>query len=152
MANVHRGEGPAPPAPPSPAAADCWVFDVDGCLIDSLTGTSLRPGARAVLEHLARVAGASSSGAPEATRTPGPGPSSSVWIASSVATSPSRIATAGAPSGPVISPSTGSRAVFVDDRPEDLGHDLDVLAVSPYLSDDPHDRGLEPVARRAGLH
>jgi hypothetical protein len=22
-----------------------WTFDVDGCLVDSLTGTSLRPGA-----------------------------------------------------------------------------------------------------------
>jgi hypothetical protein len=29
-----------------------WVFDVDGCLIDSLTGTSLRPGAAALLESL----------------------------------------------------------------------------------------------------
>ena len=43
------------------------------------------------------------------------------------------------------------RAVFVDDRPEDLARDLDVLAVSPYLSDDPHDHGLRHVARRAGL-
>jgi hypothetical protein len=42
-------------------------------------------------------------------------------------------------------------AVFVDDRPEDLARTLDVIAVSPYLSDDPFDRGLEAVARRAGL-
>ena len=41
--------------------------------------------------------------------------------------------------------------VFVDDRPEDLSPDLTVVAVSPYLADDPHDRGLEKVARRAGL-
>lgn len=48
-------------------------------------------------------------------------------------------------------PIAGHAAVFVDDRPEDLPPDLDVLAVSPYLSDDPFDRGLQPVARRAGL-
>ena len=48
-------------------------------------------------------------------------------------------------------PLDGRRAVFVDDRPEDLARDLDVLAVSPYLSDDPYDRGCEHVARRAGL-
>ncbi len=37
----------------TPYDPDCWVFDVDGCLVDSLTGTSLRPGAREILEHLA---------------------------------------------------------------------------------------------------
>ena len=37
------------------------------------------------------------------------------------------------------------------DRPEDLADELEVIAVSPYLSDDPHDRGLRAVARRAGL-
>ena len=35
-------------------AADCWVFDVDGCLVDSLTGTSLRPGARELLDSPGR--------------------------------------------------------------------------------------------------
>src|ERR1700684_2611016 len=39
---------------PLTTPADCWVFDVDGCLVDSLTGTSLRPGARNLLEHLAQ--------------------------------------------------------------------------------------------------
>src|ERR1700684_1258494 len=34
-------------------APGCWVFDVDGCLVDSLTRTSLRRGARALLNHLA---------------------------------------------------------------------------------------------------
>src|ERR1700760_2782754 len=32
--------------------AECWIFDVDGSLVDSLSGTSLRPGARALLTHL----------------------------------------------------------------------------------------------------
>ena len=41
------------------------------------------------------------------------------------------------------------RVVFVDDRPEDLPHELEVIAVSPYLSEDPHDRGLRAAAARA---
>ena len=31
---------------------DVWAFDVDACLVDSITGTSLRPLARPVLESL----------------------------------------------------------------------------------------------------
>ena len=48
-------------------------------------------------------------------------------------------------------PTGGGQAVFVDDRPEDLARSLAVIAVSPYLSDDPFDRAFEEVARRAGL-
>ena len=33
---------------------DVWVFDLDGCIVDSLTGSSLRPG---TLELLARLRG-----------------------------------------------------------------------------------------------
>lgn len=40
-------------------------------------------------------------------------------------------------------------AVFVDDRPEDLPDDAEVIAVSPYLSDNPHDGGLDVAVRRA---
>lgn len=38
--------------------------------------------------------------------------------------------------------------VFVDDRPEDMPVGAEVIAVSPYLSHNPHDRGLEPVVAR----
>ena len=31
---------------------DVWAFDVDGCLVDSISGTSLRPLARPILEQL----------------------------------------------------------------------------------------------------
>jgi hypothetical protein len=48
-------------------------------------------------------------------------------------------------------PTGSGRIVFVDDRPEDLAPGLEVVAVSPYLSDDPHDRGLKAVAQRARL-
>src|SRR3984885_8266584 len=46
----HQGR---PPGGETSSAADCWVFDVDGCLVGSLTGSSLRPGARELLTHLA---------------------------------------------------------------------------------------------------
>jgi hypothetical protein len=45
-------------APRSSAAALrhlVWAFNVDGCLVDSLTGTSLRPGALEVLGRLRKV-------------------------------------------------------------------------------------------------
>jgi phosphoserine phosphatase len=35
---------------------EVWAFDVDGCLVDSMTGTSLRPHAAEIL-HLLRAAG-----------------------------------------------------------------------------------------------
>jgi hypothetical protein len=41
--------------------------------------------------------------------------------------------------------------LFVDDRPEDLFPGLTVIALRPYLADDPHDRGLEEIARMVGL-
>jgi phosphoserine phosphatase len=45
----------------------------------------------------------------------------------------------------------GHRALFVDDRPEDLPIGAPFIAVSPYLGDNPHDRGLLAVAERAGM-
>jgi len=138
-----------PVAADGPPAVDCWVFDVDGCLVDSLTGTSLRPGARELLEHL------------------GGGSRVILWSAGGGGYARSR-AEQFRLDGHVSDyfPKEGrdddgcyltghlpvdvARTVFVDDRPEDLPGDLDVLAVSPYLSDDPHDHGLEPVAQRAG--
>jgi hypothetical protein len=39
--------------------------------------------------------------------------------------------------------------VFVDDRPEDMPTGATVVAVSPYLSHHPHDRGLLPAIERA---
>ena len=131
-----------------------WIFDVDGCLIDSLTGTSLRPGARDILEHLAAT------GRPVI-----------LWSAGGDAYARHRadqFGLAGLVDGffakdgrdadgcyltthlPLPHPGDQS-AVFVDDRPEDLDPTLDVIAVSPYLSEDPFDRGLDEVARRAGL-
>jgi long-chain acyl-CoA synthetase len=152
-------DDPTPPAPPPPSPPsqrsppECWVFDVDGCVVDSLTGSSLRPGVRAILEHLAA----------EGRRV-------ILWSAGGDAYARSRAEELGvdhlvdgffAKEGRDVDgryltaqlPLHDHHAVFVDDRPEDLARDLDVdvLAVSPYLSHDPHDHGLHHVARRAGL-
>ena len=143
------------PRPHGASEHGCWIFDVDGCLIDSLTGTSLRPGARAVLEHLAAT-----------------GRRSIMWSAGGDAYARGRAEQFGLDGlingffakdardahGYYVTthlplPNPGHQAaVFVDDRPEDLDPTLDVIAVSPYLSDDPFDRGLRRRCRagRAG--
>jgi long-chain acyl-CoA synthetase len=137
--------------PPSAAKPECWIFDVDGCLIDSLTGSSLRPGARDILEHLSAE-----------------GHQVILWSAWGDTYAASRAEEFGvhhfvdgffSKDGRDAAgcyrtahlPTIGRHAVFVDDRPEDLDGVLDVLAVSPYLSEDPFDRGLRRVGRRAGL-
>jgi hypothetical protein len=134
----------------TPPVARCWVFDVDGCLVDSLTGTSLRPGAREILEHIAGQ-----------TRV-------YLWSAGGGDYARDRAAQFGVDhlvsgyfskegrdaNGCYLTthlPVRLGTAVFVDDRPEDLAAQLAVLTVSPYLAEDRHDRGLERVARRAGL-
>ena len=127
------------------------MFDVDGCLVDSLTGTSLRPGAH---EVLARLRGA--------RRT------TVLWSAGGAEYAEARAARLGihelfdAFHGKDERGSDGrylvhriaadlDAVVFVDDRPEDLPKAADVLHVSPYIAPNEHDRGLAPVAHRAGM-
>jgi long-chain acyl-CoA synthetase len=132
------------------AAADCWVFDVDGCLIDSLTGTSLRPGARELLASLAgraRVLLWSAGGDAYARARAEQFQMDHLvngYFSKDGRDAEGRYQTTHLPLG-------SGHVVFVDDRPEDLADELEVIAVSPYLSDDPHDRGLRAAARRAGL-
>jgi long-chain acyl-CoA synthetase len=135
----------------SASASRCWVFDVDGCLIDSLTGTSLRPGALGLLQHLAHddhhvILWSAGGHAYARARAEEFGVHHLVsgYFAKDGRDADGNYLTAHLPL-------RDRHAVFVDDRPEDLAPDLDVLAVSPYLSDDPHDHGLDHVARRAGL-
>ena len=139
-----------PPEGVGPPDTRCWIFDVDGCLVDSLSGTSLRPGAREILEHLAkrtRVFLWSAGGAgyararAEQFRVD--------YLLSGYFSKEGRDA-----DGCYLTthlPVWRGSAVFVDDRPEDLAGDVDLLTVSPYITEDPHDRGLDLVAQRAGL-
>ena len=134
----------------APSDVDCWVFDVDGCLVDSLTGTSLRPEAEEVLRYLgirSRVLLWSAGGGEYArvrAQQFGLDRHVSGYFPKEGRDRDGCYLT-------VHLPVDRRRTVFVDDRPEDLARDLEVLVVSPYLSEDRHDRGLRAVARRAGL-
>jgi long-chain acyl-CoA synthetase len=127
-----------------------WVFDVDGCLVDSQTGTSLRPGTSDLLEHL-RACGHTvvlwSAGGADYARARAAELGVAVMVDEFYAKErrdedgryvPTFIA-------------DPAEVVFVDDRPEDIPVGADVVAVSPYIADNPHDRGLHLVAARAGL-
>ena len=143
----HQGRLPGGEAP---AAADCWVFDVDGCLVDSLTGTSLRPGARELLGSLAgraRVLLWSAGGDGYARARAEQFQVDHLvngYFSKEGRDAEGHYLTMHLPLGP-------GHVVFVDDRPEDLAPGPEIITVSPYLSDDPHDRGLRAVARLAGL-
>jgi long-chain acyl-CoA synthetase len=132
------------------STASAWVFDLDGCLIDSLTGTSLRPGAVELLEHLGRcnrVVLWSAGGGDYARQRAeqfGVDGHVSAYFSKDGRDDDGSYRTSHLPLD-------ATRAVFVDDRPEDLPVGVEILAVSPYLSPDLHDRGLVEVARRAGL-
>jgi hypothetical protein len=119
------------------------VFDVDGTLVDSLTGTSLRPGALALLERLKSDGAAvllwSAGGADYARQR-----AASVGIDHLVdhyhdkdgRDSDGRYSTAH-----VLADL--DCVVFVDDRPDDMPLGAAVIAVSPYLAPNPRDRGLD---------
>jgi len=131
-------------------AVEWWVFDVDGCLIDSLTGSSLRPGARELVEALGSTSQVllwSAGGEDYArARSEQGGLDAHVggYFAKAGRDDDGCYQVAHLPVDP-------ARTVFVDDRPEDLAANLEVQPVSPYLSQDPHDHGLDVVVRRAGL-
>jgi hypothetical protein len=137
------------PSGPEVAETDCWVFDVDGCLVDSLTGSSLRPGARDLLAHLAGRGARVilwSAGGDEYARAR----AEQFELDDFVDAFHAKAERDG--DGYYVTAHLGvvpGHVVFVDDRPEDLAGDLDVRTVSPYLADDRHDRGLEDVTRSA---
>jgi long-chain acyl-CoA synthetase len=122
-----------------------WAFDVDGCLVDSLTGTSLRPGALEVLSRL-RDAGATVL----------------LWSAGGLDHAVSRAADLGfahlidavyakerrGADGrwcTVNLPQQHQPDVFVDDWPDEAPATARLVAVSPYIAPNPHDRGLAPL-------
>ena len=133
-----------------PASLRSWIFDVDGCVVDSLLGRSLRPGAREIFELLRDLgdeviwwsAGGIEHARGRAERF------DLVELIDHFAEKDRRDA-----AGRYEIESLGvelERAIFIDDRPEDLPASAEVLAVPPYLIENPRDRGLEQVAARAG--
>ena len=127
---------------------DVWAFDVDGTLVDSITGTSLRPLARPVLERL-RAQGTTvvlwSAGGGEYARRK----AEAVGIADLVHAFYDKDERGSDGRYLVTHVAAEHRPhVCVDDRPEDLPIDVDPIAVSPYLAPDPHDRGLAALLER----
>jgi hypothetical protein len=128
---------------------ETWIFDVDGCLVDALTGRTLRPGAHVLLTHLRRqgrtVLWWSAGGDVYAEQR-----ANDLGVAALIGGFHSkegrdangRYGVGHLPAAP--------RRVFVDDEPGELPAHEEVLAVSHYLDRNPHDRGLLPVMRRAG--
>ena len=128
-----------------------WVFDVDGCLIDSLTGSSLRPGAAELLGHLRdqrRIVLLWSAGGSDYARRRAEEHGVDMLFHDfhdkADRDHHGRYLTDG------FLPALDG-VVFIDDRPEDMPVGADIIAVRPYLTGNPHDRGLAPAAARAGL-
>jgi phosphoglycolate phosphatase-like HAD superfamily hydrolase len=143
---VNRaGDGPVTPS------VQVWVFDVDGCLVDSMTGTSLRPGARAALAHLR--AG---------------GHSLLLWSAGGAAYARQRAidheiehffdafhAKEGRDESGYylvahLHPDV-RRLVFVDDRTEEIHPALGRFTVAPYIVHDPGDRDFHRLMDRLSV-
>lgn len=133
------------------AQAHTWVFDVDGTVIDSLTGSSLRPHTADLLAHLRTT-----------------GCQTVLWSAGGADYAGERADQHGVAHLVDAFHDKDGRdeagryvvhrflrelagVVFVDDRPEDMPVGAEVVSVSPYISPDPHDRGLRPALLRADL-
>lgn len=127
---------------------EVWAFDVDGCLVDSITGTSLRPLARPVLEHL-RARGStvvlwSAGGGDYARRK-----AEAVGIEDLVHAFYDKDERGDDGRYLVAHLAEEHRPdVCVDDRPEDLPTHVDPVGVSPYLAPNPHDLGLADLLER----
>ena len=126
-----------------------WVFDVDGCLIDLISGTSLRPLVHEVFASLRAndidVVVWSAGGGDYARRR-----AALLGFESSVSAFHSK-AERGA-DGCWCSKAIDAAHVplmFVDDRPDELSSDRSVMGVRPYIASSRHDRGLEDVLRTA---
>jgi hypothetical protein len=122
-----------------------WAFDVDGCIVDSLTGASLRPGTVEILERL-RAGGHTvvlwSAGGGDYARER----ALQHGVAHLVDATYGKQTRAEDGRWSLTDFADVHRpSVLVDDRPEDAPHDLEIIAVSPYIAPDVHDRGLHRV-------
>jgi long-chain acyl-CoA synthetase len=122
-----------------------WAFDVDGTLVDSLTGTSLRPGALEVLARL-REAGAivllwSAGGRDHAVSR-----AAELHFAHLIdAVYAKERRGADGRWSTVNLPPQHQPDVFVDDWADEAPATARLVPVSPYIAPNPHDRGLAPL-------
>ena len=133
----HEPDGPS---------SEHWLFDLDGCLVDSFDGTSLRPLARELLESL-RAAGFgvdiwSAGGADYATRV-----ATRVGIVELIGTFWTKERGPGGKWG--LPPELiGKIIVCVDDQPDGVPYGVEKISVFPYLGPNPHDQVLRKVLDR----
>ena len=126
-------------------SAPVWALDVDGCLVDSLTGTSLRPGAletlRVLRAHGVTVllwsAGGRDHAVSRATELGFAHLIDAVY-AKEIRGPDGRWSTANLPR-------EHQPDVFVDDWPDEAPATARLVGVSPYIAPNPHDRGLAPL-------
>jgi long-chain acyl-CoA synthetase len=132
---------------------EVWAFDVDGCLVDSMTGSSLRPHAAEILELLhdagCTVVLWSAGGREHATAMADRHGFTHLLHGiydKEGRDSDGRLTT-------THLPRLHRPVVVVDDRPEDAPAGTRVVAVGPYMAPDDDDRGLAPLleqVRRSG--
>lgn len=133
----------------APSQPRVWVFDLDGTLIDSLTGESIRPYAVPLLRTLREsgttvVVWSAGGGDYARQRCDDHGVTHLVdefydkevrdaegrWVSSHIR-------------------ADATYLTFVDDRPEETPTSGRLLAVRPYIGPNPHDRGLLPLLELA---
>ena len=120
-------------------------FDCDGCLVDSLTGTVHRPGARALLEMIrsqgATVVVWSAGGACHAQRrmdAVGLGPFVDACLPKAERDGEGRWKL------PPFQPGFAPRG-FVDDQPGELPVHAKAISVPPFIGPDDYDRTFEAI-------
>lgn len=113
----------------------CWS-SVDGTIIDSLTGRSVRPGTADVLSCVWAQGCSACSGAPVGAAMRAGVPSSTASAISSSACTPNSATTGHLAATFLADPSS---ATFVDDRPEDLCDVWQIQSVTPSVAHDPYD-------------
>lgn len=126
-----------------------WVFDVDGCLIDAITGGTLRPLVHELLDSLqasgTEVVLWSAGGGQYAARR-----ARQLGIDHRVVACYSKAERDAAGAWVVDDVCARHDArLFVDDCPDELPRHVAVAGVRPYLAGSPHDRGLADLLRLA---
>ena len=122
---------------------EVWCFDLDGCLVDSMAGTHLRPFARELLtELIARDVDVriwSAGGAEYSERV-----AARVGIGDLISSYHFKERGADGKWGLPPLPS-GAGVVCVDDQPEGVPDHVRTIRVFPYLGPRPHDQALAKV-------
>ena len=134
------------PSAPGPAGlqdgAGAWALDLDGSLVDLLTGTRLRPGAKELVALLSgagvRVVLWSAGGSGYARERAG-----RLGLAPYLSAYYGKVRSGSAGCWQVGHMSAADRpSVCVDDQPEYCPPSARVIAVRPYITEDTSDTGL----------